>query len=206
MTHGADTEGRRPARAGRKRDHSRDSAILEATLAVLAESGYDGLTVDKVAARTGAARATVYRRWPTKADLVLAAVERLSRVDVDLDHLPDTGGLREDLVSMILTQTDEEQQFRMRVMAGVASLSFTEEPRLADAATGAGVGPWIGAIEALMTRAVHRGEFPPADVSALAQVIPMMCLSRAVAQQPITREFSLTMIDGVVIPAMRGGR
>lgn len=109
------------------------------------------------------------------------------------------------LVAMVLPQTDEEQQFRMRVMAGVASLSFAEEPRLAEVATGAGVGPWIDAIEVLMQRAVDRGEFPPADVAALAQVIPMMCISRAVAQQPITREFSLTMIDDVIIPAMRGG-
>lgn len=171
---------------------------------VLAESGYDGLTIDKVVARTGAARATVYRRWATKADLVLAAVEQLSRVDVD--RLPDTGSLREDMVAMILSQTDAEQQFRTRVLAGVASLSFTEEPRLAEAATGAGVGPWIGAIEVLIQRAVDRGEFPPADVAALAQVIPMMCIARAVAQEPITREFSLTLIDGVIIPALRGGR
>jgi hypothetical protein len=56
-----------------------------------------------------------------------------------------------------------------------------------------------------MQRAVDRGEFPPADTTTLAQVIPMMCLCRAVQQEPITREFSLTLIDGVIIPALRGG-
>jgi AcrR family transcriptional regulator len=197
------------ARAGRKRDHSRDSVILEATLLVLADTGYDGLTIDKVAARAGAARATVYRRWPTKADLVLAAVEQLSGGDVDLDALPDTGSLRDDMAAMILTETEEEQQFRTTVMTGLLSLSFTDEPRLAEAATGAGVGPWIEAIEVLMRRAVERGEFPVADVGdigVLAQVVPMLCIARAMQHQPITREFSLAMIDQVIIPALRGHR
>lgn len=199
-------EGRRATGAGRQRDHSRDAPILDAALAVLAESGFDGLTIDKVAARAGSARATVYRRWSTKADLVLAAVERLGGDDVDLEALPDTGSLREDMVAMILPQTEEETHFRTRVLAGVAALSYTEDPRLARIATGAGLGPWIGAIEILMTRAVDRGEFPPADVATLASVVPMMCLSRAIAQEPIDRAFSLTMIDSVILPAMRGGR
>ncbi len=196
-----------PTRAGRKRDHSRDGAILEATLLVLADAGYDGLTIDKVATRAGAARATVYRRWPTKADLVLAAVEQLGQSDVDLDALPDTGSLRDDMAAMILTETEEEQQFRTKIMTGLLSLSFTDEPRLADAATGAGVGPWTKAIAVLMRRAIDRGEFSDvADISVLAQVIPMLCIARAVQHQPITRQFSLTMIDQVIVPALRGHR
>jgi hypothetical protein len=88
----------------------------------------------------------------------------------------------------------------------VASLALTEEPRLVEAATGASFGPWIAVIEVLLQRVVDRGEFPSADVGALAQVIPMMCLSRAVTREPITREFSLNLIDGVILPAMRGSR
>ena len=205
---GAQVGGRtpRPAGPGRPRDSSRDVLILEVTLAVLAESGYAGLTVDKVAGRVGAARATIYRRWPTKVDLVLDAVRRLSQGDVGLHDLPDTGSLREDMVAMVLPQSEAEQHYRMRVLAGVASLSLTVEPRLATAAAGAGIGPWVSAIELLLQRAVDRGEYPPADVTALAQVLPMLCLARAVTQEPITREFSLALIDGVVLPAMRGGR
>jgi AcrR family transcriptional regulator len=196
---------RRPkARAGRKLDHTRDAAILDTALAVLAESGYDGMTIDMVAARAGAARATVYRRWATKADLVLDAVARMSATDIDLDQLPDTGSLREDMIATILPQTIEEQEFRIQVLTALLALSKTDH-RLAEAATGAGIGPWIEANRVLMQRAVDRGEFPPADTTTLAQVIPMMCLCRAVQQEPITREFSLTLIDGVIIPALRGG-
>ena len=59
---------------GRRRDHSRDPEILDAAIDVLAETGFDGMTIDMVAARAKAGKATIYRRWPSKADLVLDAV------------------------------------------------------------------------------------------------------------------------------------
>jgi AcrR family transcriptional regulator len=195
----------RPARAGRKRDHARDAPILDATLAVLAEAGYERLTIDMVAARAGAARATVYRRWATKADLVLAAAARLSETDVGLDHLPDTGSFRGDVTALFVPDSPGDQQVRLQALTGLLMVAKTDR-RLADAATRAGIGPWIEANRVLMQRAVDRGEFPPGDVETLAQVIPMMCVSRAVQQEPITREFSLALLDGVVIPALRGGR
>ncbi len=190
---------------GRKRDRSRDAPILDATLAVLAEAGYEGMTIDMVAARAGAARATVYRRWATKADLVLAAAARLSESDVGLDHLPDTGSFRQDVIALFVPDAPGDQQMRLQALIGLLMLARTDK-RLADAATRAGIGPWIEANRVLMQRAVDRGEFPPADIEAIAQVIPMMCISRAVQQEPITREFSLTLLDGVIIPALRGSR
>ena len=191
-------------RPGRPRDGSRDILILEEALAVLAEVGYERLTIDTVAARTGAARATIYRRWPTKVELILDAVRRLSEGDVDPSDLPDTGQLRDDLVAIVLAQSEEEQQYRMKVVAGVASLALTEDPRLAQAATAVSVGPWIRSLEVLLQRAVDRGEYAHVDVAALAQVVPLMCLARAVTQEPISRDFSLGLIDGVLIPALRG--
>lgn len=188
---------------GRKRDHTRDAPILDAALAVLAEAGYEGMTIDMVAARAGAARATVYRRWATKADLVLAAAARLSQADVGLDHLPDTGSFRGDVIALFVPDTPDDQQVRLQALTGLLMLSKTDK-RLAEAATRAGIGPWIEANRVLMQRAVDRGEFPPADIETLAQVIPMMCISRALQQEPITREFSLALLDGVIIPALRG--
>ena len=202
---GETSSNERPARAGRKRDHARDAPILDAALAILAEAGYEGMTIDMVAARAGAARATVYRRWATKADLVLAAAARLSETDVGLDHLPDTGSFRGDAIAMFVPDTPGDQQVRLQALIGLLMVARTNK-RLADAAAQAGIGPWIEANRVLMQRAVDRGEFPPADIETLAQVIPMMCISRAVQQEPITREFSLALLDGVIIPALRGGR
>lgn len=191
-------------RPGRKLDHARNAVILDATLAVLAEQGYDRMTIDAVASRAGMARATVYRRWPTKADLILEAVGAMSRADVDVEHLPDTGTLRGDMTAMIRTFDDDQQQVRIQAMAGLLTLT-SSDPRLVEAATNTGIGPWIEANRFLMQRAVDRGEFAAsADIDSLAELIPMMCVSRAVQRIPITREFSLALIDGVVIPAMRG--
>jgi AcrR family transcriptional regulator len=198
------SDGGPRAKVGRKRDDARDEVILDAAVAVLAEQGYEGMTIDMVAAQAGMARATVYRRWATKADLVLEAVSRLSRSDVNLDQLPDTGSLRGDMTAIIVPFDDEQQQVRIHAMVGLLSLANTDE-RLAAAATGSGIGPWIEANRILMQRAIDRGEFPSADIGTLAEVIPMLCVARAVQRLPITREFSLALIDGVIIPALRGG-
>lgn len=205
-THPADgTEPGGRSRRGRKRDPERDVVILDATIGVLAEHGYEGMTIDMVAAEAGSARATVYRRWPSKAELVLEAVARLSRADVDHGELPDTGSLRQDMIAMILPLDDEQQQVRIQAMAALLSLP-RDDSRLAQAAKQAGIGPWIEVNRVLMQRAVDRGEFPaPADLETLAEVIPMMCVARAVQQVPITRQFSLALLDGVILPALRGG-
>lgn len=196
--------GRSARRPGRKLDAARNTQILDAALEVLAEAGYEGMTIDAVAARAGAARATVYRRWSTKADLAVDAVRHMSQTDVDRSELPDTGNLRDDLIATIVPQSIDDQQLRIRVMSGLATLSKTD-PRLAEAGSGAGLEPWIQTSRTLLQRAVDRNEYPGADVETLAQVIPLMCLARtALQQQPITPEFSLALIDNVLLPAMSG--
>jgi AcrR family transcriptional regulator len=81
---------------GRPRDPAIDDAILDATLAVLADDGYAGLTMDRVAASAGVSKATIYRRWPTRRDVLLAAVDHLSSAV----PAPDTGTLRGDLATI----------------------------------------------------------------------------------------------------------
>ena len=156
---------------------------------MLAETGYDGMTVDAVAARAGMARATVYQRWASKTDLVLAAAARLSADDADLDRLSDTGTYRDDAIAMFVPDTAEDQQIRLQVLTALL-LMARADPRVAEAATLAGIEPWIELNRVLMQRAVDRGEFPPGDIDTLAQVIPLLCLSRALQQKPITAEFS----------------
>lgn len=85
----------RPAESSRW--SPREAELLAVTLRLLQESGYDGLTVDAVAAAARASKATVYRRWPTKAELVLAAfIEGVRQVAV----APETGCLRGDLLQL----------------------------------------------------------------------------------------------------------
>ena len=88
-------------RVGRPLDVTRDADILDAALDVLAEEGFDGMTIDMVAARAKAGKATLYRRWPSKTELVIDAVACMKNKDINVDDLPNTGTLRGDLVAMI---------------------------------------------------------------------------------------------------------
>lgn len=86
-----------PRRPGRPRDARADEVILDAAAKVLAEQGLAGFTVDAVAAQAGCGKATIYRRWASRSELLLETAE-LAAVEVPA---PDTGSVREDLVVLL---------------------------------------------------------------------------------------------------------
>jgi AcrR family transcriptional regulator len=188
---------------GRKRDHTRDPEILEAALDVLAETGYDRMTVDMVAARAKAGKATVYRRWASKAELVVDAVACMKRVDVDSETLPDTGTLRGDLIAMMKPHTIVDAEKKLRVMAGLVSM-LAENPELADAVNAAIVEPRASINRMFLRRAVERGEIPAdCDIEQLALVAPSMAAYRVlVLRRPVDRHFLLRVIDDILLPAV----
>lgn len=187
-------------RLGRKRDSSRDQDILDAALDVLAETGYDGMTIDMVAARAKAGKATLYRRWDSKPDLVLDAVACLKAVP--LDTLPDTGTLRGDLVAMIKSPAIQDADRKLRIMAGIVSM-IARNPELAQAARAALVEPRAAANRILFQRAVDRGEIPAdSDIENLALIGPALATYRTLMLQlPVDREFLIQNIDRVILPA-----
>jgi AcrR family transcriptional regulator len=189
-------------RLGRKRDHTRDPEILEAALDVLAETGYDGMTIDMVATRAKAGKATLYRRWSSKADLVLDAVVCMKSRDIDLDALPDTGTLRGDLIAMIKTPSIRESERKLKVMAGIASM-IARSPELAVAAQNALVEPRASVNRIFFRRAIERGEIPAdADVEQLCMISPAMVAYRVLMLgKPVDREFLVSTIDKIILPA-----
>ena len=81
-------------------DPARETAILDAVLALLTEVGHDRMSIDEVARRARASKATIYRRWSGKAAMVAALMHRMA---LDYPPLPDTGSLRGDLVAGLRT-------------------------------------------------------------------------------------------------------
>lgn len=199
----ADTGAAEPARLGRKRDHTRDGAILDAATDVLGEVGYAGLTMDMVAVRARAGKATVYRRWSSKEELVLDVVDRLKRSQVDPGSLPDTGTIRGDLIALFKPQSVEQDERRNTALAGLASV-LSHHSVFAEAANDALVKPWADAHRQLMARAVDRGEIPAsADIDTICQVLPTMAAYRALVQRkPFDRDFLVSSIDVVILPAL----
>ena len=187
---------------GRKRDHSRDQEILDVALDVLVETGYDGMTIEMVATRAKAGKATVYRRWASKSDLVLDAVACMKSNDVDLDALPDTGTLRGDLVAMIKPPTIRDGERKLKLLTGIASM-ISRNPEVADAAQRALVEPRATVNRVFFARAIARGEISAeVDVEKLCMIGPaLVAYNVLLLRKPIDREFLIDNIDNVILPA-----
>ncbi|PPG43249.1 TetR/AcrR family transcriptional regulator [Pseudoclavibacter sp. RFBA6] len=197
-----DSDGEAKPRLGRKRDHTRDTDILEAALDVLAETGYDGMTIDMVATRAKAGKATLYRRWVSKSDLVLDAVACMKSKDLDLDALPDTGTLRGDLIALVRPPNIRDAERKLNVMTGVVSM-IARDPEMAAAAQAAIVAPRAAANRVIFERAITRGEIA-ADVNldTLSMIAPAMAAFRTlILRQSPDRDFLIGIIDDVVLPA-----
>lgn len=192
-----------PTRLGRKRDHTRDPEILSCALDVLAEEGYDGMTIDAVAVRAKAGKATLYRRWASKSELVVDAVACMKNGDPAVDSPPDTGTLRGDLIAMIRPHSIEDGEKKLKVMAGLASM-LARAPELADAVSAAIVEPRARINRMLFQRAVDRGEISvECDIDTLSMISPSMVAYRTlILKKPVDRAFLVSVIDGVLLPAV----
>ncbi|MDH0115626.1 TetR/AcrR family transcriptional regulator [Agrobacterium pusense] len=187
-------------KTGRKRDSELDEALLDATIEVLSESGFAGMTMDMVAAKAGAGKASVYRRWQSKVDLVQTAIERLSIRSAVLTT-PDTGSLREDLLALLTPDSDVDGERLLRVMLAIASV-----PDAASIAQAASARPWVAINAQLIERAIARGEISSSiDVELMSQVLPSLVAYRvAIERKPINAAFIASAIDSVLLPALLG--
>ncbi|MBB4639657.1 TetR/AcrR family transcriptional regulator [Longimicrobium terrae] len=192
-----------PVRTGRKRDHSRDGAILDAAIEVLGDVGYAAMTMDAVALKARAGKATVYRRWSSKEEMALEAVARLKLRQIPMSTLPDTGSLRADLLALFQPESAAEIERRDRTAAGLVSM-VSHNPAFADAVHRALADPWAEAHLTLMRRAVERGEVAGSvDIETLSTVLPTMAAYRTLVQRKaFDGDFLLAIVDGVLMPAL----
>jgi AcrR family transcriptional regulator len=164
--HGVHPEDVKRLHPGRPRDEERGRAIEAAAIELLVEDGYSGMTIDGVAARAGVGKATIYRRWDTKEDLVVDAFLQRCR-----DHVvsPDTGTLRGDLLQLYRALL---AKFRRD---GLATQAFVAEqhrhPELAATFRAAFLNERRAAMREVLERGVARGELPAqADLDLLGDV------------------------------------
>jgi AcrR family transcriptional regulator len=142
---------RRPGgRTARTRQH-----VLDAALAELGEHGYDGLTVEAVAARAGVHRATVYRRWGDVGGLL---ADVLAAASDDDWQPPDTGSLSGDLVALN-QESQDALVARPSIMAALIAASFRSEQ--AERAQRRLWEDRYERCEIIVSRAIRRAELPP---------------------------------------------
>ncbi len=182
---------------------AREEEILDATVDLLLEVGYDRLTMDSVAARAHAGKATLYRRWSSKQRLVVEAVNRSKRAPTRPP--PDTGSLRGDLVRAFCGPQAVVPVDGTRLLGVVMSALQTDQEFAAEFRTHF-VLPRIAIVQEVYRRAAERGELRPgADLSIIGPALAAVLLHRTlVLGDQITDKLVERVIDQVVLPAATG--
>ncbi|MET9733154.1 TetR/AcrR family transcriptional regulator [Streptomyces sp. NPDC006458] len=179
----------------------RAAELYEAVLGLLREVGYDALTMDAVAARTRSSKATLYRQWGGKAELVVKALRHNKPGKID-DI--DTGSLRGDLHALVGMEDDCTREQNSALMRGIA-MAIHQNPDLRQAFQELLIEPEMAEVQRVLQRAVARGEVRP-DCPALDFMLHMMIggfVTRALLdEQPPTRAFLTSYVDAVVLPAL----
>ena len=191
----------RPSRGGRPRDPSRDGVIRAAILRLLADVGYGALTMDAVASEAGVGKATIYRRWRTKQDLVVDTISELNRAEA---APADTGSLKGDLRAMMHSLVSV-----ITGPTGAATLSLLStvphQPALAQAFQSGPLAVWRQSFEEIWTRAEQRGEIRKgAGTSVIAETASALLVQRwLLTGRPVDDAYAEEVLDSVVLPLIR---
>jgi AcrR family transcriptional regulator len=170
----------------------REEAILRAAMELLGEVGYDRMSVESVATRARASKATVYRRWSHKGALVAAAVSRFAGTAVE--PLDPTGDLREDLLGLVTGLRKSLLGQDAAVILGLLS-AMRHDEELARIVRTAVLEQKHDAFAALL---------PDADHAWLAEITSATLLSRLlVTGEPLDDEFLTKLVDTVLLPQLK---
>lgn len=182
----------------------RESEILDATIELLAGSGYDRLTMDAVATAAKASKATLYRRWDSKAELVIDALTRAKGCP-QLEPI-DTGSLRGDLLGMACNDGGINDHRLLGVMASVIT-ALHRDQEFADLFHERFLAVKIAQSREIYERAQRRGEIAPdVDLDLLTPTLAAIILHRAfVLRLPVDDATVTRIIDEIVIPAATRG-
>lgn len=190
-----------PQRQRRRGDALRD-AIRAATLDELADVGYQRLSIERIAERAHTGKASIYRHWPTRLELVLDALDHSLP---GLTEVPDTGSTRGDLVAALRRIAEV-----MRSRSGDAARACVApgaDDELARAVRRRLLAPRKAAMLAIYRRGVARGEVAPDALSErLAEVGPMLLHGELLQRGRITDRAVLEIVDDVLLPLLRAPR
>jgi AcrR family transcriptional regulator len=181
----------------------RELEILEATLEVLGDVGYDRLTMDAVATRAKASKATLYRRWNNKVSLVIDAL----LAQKEHPPVPDTGSLRGDLIASFCGLGGLTDQQAVATFASVIT-AISRDQDFAEAFRREVIGPKLAAARAVFERARERGEIAEGvDLDLLAPALPGIVMHRLfIHGGPPDEDLITRVIDQIILPAATRGR
>ena len=186
----------------RRRGAALEHALLDAAWDELVDKGYSAFTIESVAERARTSRAVLYRRWPTKPELVVAAVVRAG--DKERVAVPDTGSVREDLVEVL--RRANRSRARLGIVLAVQLSGYFAETGTGPAELRSAFLSGRGnAVEAILTRGVERGEVDPARLSPRVVGVPFDLYRQELLMtlKPVPDEVIESIVDEVFLPLVR---
>lgn len=187
--------------ARRRRGPALEEALLDAAWTELTERGYDELTIDGVAVRAGTSRAVLYRRWPNKQELVLAAVAH--EVAKDVVVAPDTGSLRGDAIALLRQANKVRVGLVVPLLTRLGGFYQQTGSSLADLETLVR-GRRDAALNQAIQRAIDRGEIEPDQVTERIARLPVDLFRYEVLMtlRPLPDEAIEEIVDTVWLPLL----
>jgi AcrR family transcriptional regulator len=169
-------------------------------MALIAEVGYDRMTIDAIAAHSGVSKPTLYRRWPHgKPELVADAIRERH---AEKGAVPDTGSLRGDLLALVAVQTGQLLE-DVHLACGLLTQMRTS-PQLAGAMQEHVVAEERARVELILERARARGALAAGPVTPLfADVAGSIVFGRVtITGEPVDRAFAEELVDHVLLPIL----
>jgi AcrR family transcriptional regulator len=183
-------EGRRP---GRPRSEQAEQAIIDAALELFGERGVEGVCVEAVAARAGVGKATIYRRWSSKEELLIAALGSMKTPMTD----PDAGNVRDDLVELLSVMAQDISDPRFSRQFAMLHGEGERYPRIMARYTETVTEPRRQVIRSVLRRGISRGELREdldVDVAMLALTGTMMARGKH-DPTPASPGFAARVVD-----------
>jgi AcrR family transcriptional regulator len=186
----------------RRRGEELEHALLAAAWDELLEVGYPKLTMENVAERAGTSKPVIYRRWPTKAKLVLAALAHNLPFDTGL---PDTGSLRDDLVALVGHGVKRYTRVPGDTLPGLITEAFRDPEMFAELRRRIAQGEVAELVRPLLTRAVARGELLTDQIGERVLRVPFDLLrSESLLYGVMIDDATIAeIVDDIVLPLYR---
>jgi AcrR family transcriptional regulator len=167
---------------------------------LLAQVGYERLTMDAVASWAGAGKATLYRRWSNKAELVLDALT----CEKQMVNAPDTGTLRGDFAALFNHNKGTKSEFEVNIMVGLVS-ALPHDKELRDAFQDRLIAPLESALASVFERAIARNEIEPvANLSLVVSILPALVLhEHLLVTSTFDESLFTSIVEDVFLPLVR---
>ena len=184
----------------RRRGEELYAAIFEATLSELAEVGYSRLAMERVAARAGASKVSLYKRWPNRAELVVAALRHQYRGP---EPAPDTGNLRDDVLTLLRRGAARLDGVFGEAARGLMAETLTDPARTATVRANM-FTTRNRLMREILDRAVTRGDIPPAAITPqLIELAPALVdYHFLIHGAPVPDDVITGIVDNVLLPLL----